>query len=112
MKFRVLIAATLLSLALPASADFTVVQEAYEVALSNLRLPLSESGTLMFRKCDSCDYVTVDVGADTVYRIDGQVLPLTRFRDAVAKVSDRDHVPVTVLHHLERNQVTGVSVSL
>jgi hypothetical protein len=56
MKFRVLIAATLLSLALPASADFTVVQEAYEVALSNLRLPLSESGTLMFRKCDSCDY--------------------------------------------------------
>ena len=112
MKLRILITAALLSLALPAGADFTVVQEAYEVALSNLRLPLSESGTVMFKECDSCDYVTLDVAADTVYRIDGQVLPFAKFRDTVARVPDRDHVPVTVLHHLERNEVTGISVSL
>lgn len=112
MKFKVLITTTLLAIMLPAAADFTTVQEAYEVALSNIRLPRTESGTIAFKECDSCDYVTVRVGVDTVYRLDGNVLPLGKFRVAVARVENRDSVPVTVLRHLERNQVTSVSVNL
>lgn len=112
MKFKVMITAMLLGMMLPAAADFTVVQEAYEVALSDIRLPRTESGTIAFKECDSCDYVTVRVGTDTVYRLNGNALSLGKFRAAVSSVEDRDSVPVTVLRHLERNQVTRVSVNL
>ena len=112
MKLKVLITAALLSLALPAAAGFKTVQEAYEIALSDLRMPLDESGTIAFKECDSCDYMTVRVGADTRYTLNGKAMPLKEFREALALVQSRDDQPVTVLRHIERNQVTAVSVNL
>jgi len=112
MKLKVLITAALLSLALPATADMTVVQEAYEVALDNLRLPRAESGTIAFKECDRCEYIRLRVGADTRYQINGKAVPLNKFRAAMFEVDDRGNEAVTVLHHLERNQVTAVSVNL
>ena len=112
MKFKILIAAALLSLALPAAADSTTVQQAYEVALSDLRLPRAHRGTIAFKECDRCDYRRMRVSADTQYKINGQAMPLKKFRAAMAAVEDRENEAVTVLHHLKRNQVTAVSVSL
>ncbi|MCG8369133.1 MAG: hypothetical protein MJA32_01320 [Proteobacteria bacterium] len=112
MKLKVSITAVLLALAFPAAADGTVVQEAYEVALSDLRLPRAEGGTIAFKECASCDYRRVPVAADTVYRVNGRKVPLAAFRLAVADVAARQDEAVTVLHHLERNQVTAVSVEL
>ena len=112
MKFKILIAAALLSLALPAAADSTTVQQAYEVALSDLRLPRAEGGTIAFKECDRCDYRRMRVSADTQYQINGQAVPLSKFRAAMAAVKDRESEAVTVLHHLKRNQVTAVSVNL
>jgi len=112
MKLKVLIAAALLSLALPAAADFKTVQEAYEVALSDLRLPRAAGGTIAFKECDTCEYRRIRVGADMSYRLNGKAVPLKQFRAALEHVEDREDQPVTVLHHLERNQVTAVSVNL
>jgi biopolymer transport protein ExbD len=112
MKLKVLITAALLCLALPAAAEFKIVQDAYEIALSDLRLPRNESGTLAFKECESCDFMTVRVGADTRYQINGKAVPLKEFRAAMAKVVDRDNEAVTVLRHVKRNQVTAVSVYL
>ncbi len=112
MKFKVMITAALLILAGPVTADGTVVQEAYEVALSNLRLPRVEAGTIAFKQCNKCDYMRIRVAAETTYRINGQPLPLAKFRATLANVADRENEAVVVLHHLNRNQVTDVSVSL
>lgn len=112
MKLKVLIAAALLSLVAPAAADMSIVQKAYEVRLSNLRLPRAEGGTVAFKECQTCDYVRMRVGADTRYQINGKTVPLKNFRAAMAAVEDRDKEAVTVLHHLKRNKVTVVSVSL
>jgi hypothetical protein len=112
MKIKVLIAALLLGLALPAAANDTVVQKAFEVALDNLRLPRAESGTIAFKECNRCEYVRLRVGADTRYQINGQAVPLRKFRAAMFEVEDRGSKAVTVLHHVKRNQVTAVSVSL
>ena len=112
MKLKVLITAALLCLALPAAAEFKIVQDAYEIALSDLRLPRNESGTLAFKECESCDFMTVRVGAYTRYQINGKAVPLKEFRAAMAKVVDRDNEAVTVLRHVKRNQVTAVSVYL
>ena len=54
MKLKLLITAALLSLALPAAADFKQVQEAYEVALSDMRLPRADGGTIAFKECAKC----------------------------------------------------------
>ena len=112
MKLKLLIATALLCMAFPAAAEFTTVQEAYEIALSDLRLPRNNTGTIAFKECDSCDYMTVRVGADTRYTLNGKAVPLKMFRDALSVVEDRDDQPVTVLRHVERNQVTAVLVNL
>jgi len=112
MKLKVLITAALLSLALPAAADFKQVQEAYEVALSDVRLPRAHGGTIAFKECDKCEYKRIRVGSDMRYRLNGKDVTLKQFREAMATVENRDEEAVTVLHHLERNQVTAVSVYL
>ena len=112
MKLKVLITAALLVMAGPVTADGTVVQKAYEVAVSDLRLPRVEAGTIAFKECDKCKYVRIRVGADTTYRVNGNPVPLDKFRGVLAEVADRENEAVTVLHHLKRNQVTDVSVSL
>ena len=112
MKFKVLIAAALIGLALPAAAGNKLIQKAYEVALSDMRLPRVDGGTIAFKECDDCRYVRIRVGNGTTYRLNGQVLPLAKFRAALQRVEDRDDQPVTVLHHLELDLVTDVSVNL
>ena len=112
MKIKLLMIAFAFSLAMPAAAEFTTVEEAYEVALSNLRLPRNEVGTIAFKTCETCDYMTKRVNADTRYNINGKSVKLSRFRAALAGVKDRSSEAITVLHHLERNQVTAVSVYL
>ncbi|MCO4812062.1 MAG: hypothetical protein KC572_10695 [Gammaproteobacteria bacterium] len=112
MKLKVLISLVLLSLALPAAADMRIVQNAYEIALSDLRLPRAEGGTIAFKECGTCDYVRLRVAADTRYQINGKAVPLDKFREAMAEVGDPGREAVTVLHHLKRNQVTAVSVNL
>jgi hypothetical protein len=112
MKLKVLMTAVLLVLAMPAAAEFRTVQEAYEVALSDMRLPRGDGGTIAFKECDTCEYVRIRVGADISYRLNGKSVSLKQFRKALAGVKNREDQPVTVLHHLERNQVTAVRVNL
>jgi hypothetical protein len=52
------------------------------------------------------------VGTGTTYRLNGQVMSLTKFRAALLGVEDREGQPVTVLHHLELDLVTNVAVNL
>ena len=112
MKTKLLIAIAIMGLALPVAADFTTVQLAYEVALSDVRLPRNEKGTIAFKECDDCEYKTKRVSADVHYRVDGRSVSLEKFREMTDRVADRDNEAVTILHHLEDNRVTEVSVYL
>ena len=112
MKLKLIIAAMMLGLAMPAAADFETIAEAYEVALSEIRLPQSLTGTIAFKPCETCDYRTSRVDGNTRWLVNGQAVSLDRFRAAVKAVADRNNEAVTVLHHLERNRVTEVSVYL
>ena len=111
MKFKVLIAALVLGFALPAMADFKTVAEAHEVSLTDLRVPQSESGTVTFKTCDDCSYLTKRVNKDTQWILNGNALPLAKFRRGVLSITDRDAASVTVLHHLERDRVLRVEVT-
>ena len=112
MKFKVLIAAIILGLALPVAAQFRQIQEAHEVRLTDLRLPQNEVGTVAFKPCDDCPYQTKRVNANTQWVLDGKTMSLEKFRRGVHNLTDRDNTAVTVLHHLEEDRVTRVSVHI
>ena len=111
MKFKVLIAAIVIGFALPAAADFKTVAQAHEVSLANLRLPQSETGTVAFKTCNECAYQTRRVNGDTQWVLNGNRLPLAKFRRGVLSITDRDTTAVTVLHHLEQDRVVRVEVT-
>jgi len=110
MKFKVLIAALSLVLALPVAAEFRTIAEAHEASLSELRLPQNETGTISFKPCDECPYLVKRVSGDTEWVFDGRSMSLEKFRRSLRTISDRKNTPVTVLHHLESDRVTRVSV--
>ena len=112
MKTKLLIALAMMTLALPAAADFTTVHVAYELALSDIRLPRNEHGTIAFKECADCEYKTKRVSANIRYLVDGRSVTLQKFRQLTDRVADRDNEAVTILHHLEDNRVTEVSVYL
>lgn len=112
MKIKILMTALVLTLAMPAAAQFTTVQLAHEVALSELRLPSHVSGTIAFKGCSECPYQTERVSERTRYIVNGRNVPLAKFRSAVSRIRKRSEQYVTVLQHLEDNVVTQVSISL
>ena len=111
MKTRVLITAIILGLALPVAAQFLTIAEAYEVRLSDLRLPQNKNGSVSYRLCDDCAYSTKQLSRDAQWILDGQTLPFAKFRRAVMPIADRDAAAVTVLHHLEQDRVIQVQVT-
>lgn len=112
MKTKILISVLLLAVALPASAEFRTVQRAYEVNLAEMRLPQNEAGTISYKSCNSCEFQTTRVNADTSWILNGRSVSLVKFREGVAAAEDRSKATVTVLHHLEKDRITKVTVTL
>ncbi len=108
MKLKIVFTALVLSLALPVAADFRQIQAAYELALSDVRLPVREAGTIAYKKCSECPYETKRVDASTVWEINGKTTSLKKFRSTVSQLSDPKLRTVQVLHHLEHDRVTKV----
>jgi hypothetical protein len=112
MNLKILFVTALLGAAASDMAAGQVVRQAYEVALTNLRLPQVQAGTIAFRECENCEFIRVRVGSATTYTLNGRSLLLADFRTALANVVEAETPTVTVLHHLERDVVTNVSINL
>ncbi len=112
MNIRKSLICALLVVSLPAVAEFTTISRAYEIALSDLRVPATPSSGIIFKECAECDLVTVRVTPDTQYIVNGRSLPLKDFRKAVFQITHRDTTFVTVLHHLESDTIVSVSVAI
>ena len=110
MNVRMMLAAVLVCLSFQATADFTVVSEAYEVSLRDIRLPGSAGGTLAFKACESCDYQTVRVTAATQYEANNRTLDLEAFRKELDRIQKPREVTATVLHHLESDTIQAVRI--
>ncbi len=111
MQIRKLLAIVLLGLSLSAAADFTTITEAYEVALSDLRLPHNEGGTLTLKQCAACEPQTLRVTGKTRYVLNDRDFELAEFKKQLKGVRNRSDDSATVMHHLESNTITAVMVS-
>ena len=112
MRIKIIVTAVVLSLAVPAAAEFRTIQKAHELSLDYVRLPQSASGTISYKKCGECPYETKRLAADVVWRVNGQPTTYADFAARVAEISRPAEQSVTVRHHLEKDQVTRVSIAI
>jgi len=112
MKTKSTLICALLLLSLSAAAEFKTVSLAYEVALSNFRVPATPSSGVIFRECTECNSKAVRVTADTLYKINGKAVTLKEFRKSVFRIRRRAETTVIVLHHLETDTIVSVSVTI
>lgn len=110
MSFRRFVSILLLSLALPVTAQITTVQLAHEVSLADVRMPGYESGTMGFKPCESCDFQTTRVSSECTWLVNNQPTSFEEFQEAVAALENRRDHYLTVLHHLEHDHITEVSI--
>ena len=112
MHIQRLLVLTILGLSLSAAADFRTITEAYEVDLSDLRLPGSEYGTVTFKQCADCDAQTVRVTVQTRYLINDRDFALVEFKEQLKRLGNGKDPSVAVLHHLESNTIKAIKVWL
>lgn len=112
MNIRTLLLAILVCASLPAAADFRTVKRAIEVTLSDLQVPVTPSGSLIFKECDTCESRIIPMTRNTQFRVNGKDVGLKEFRKNVLAVRDRDSETIVVLHDLETNTITSVSVRI
>lgn len=112
MKSKLIISAIALLLAMPVAAQFKKITTGAEVALSDVRLPHSNSGTISFKTCADCDYETYRVSNSARWQINGEDMSLSDFRQRIARVTNRERHPAMVTRHIESNQITKVEVNI
>lgn len=111
MKITTLVTVLLLMLAAPADAQIgKLITEAYEVRLSALRLPQAKAGTIAFKKCDKCEYMTRLTSPATRWVMNQETVNFDEFKAGLVRVKDRNNAYVTVVHHLESDRVTEVAI--
>jgi hypothetical protein len=112
MKIKTILVTALLMLSLSAAAEFTTIARAYEIALSNFRVPATPSAAAIFRQCDECDARAVRVTPSTLYVVNGQPVTLKEFRKSVFGIRRRVETTVIVKHHLETDTIVSVTVTI
>lgn len=110
MRTQIFLIAALVGLSFAASAENYIVDHAYEIAVSEIRLPGSVAGTIAIKKCASCDVQTIRVTSDTRYVLNNRDVPLEDFRRAVSSILDKRKNIATVIHRLESDTVVAVRV--
>ena len=110
---RTLIAGALLAMGLSAGAQQPVFDSAYEVAAERFTPPASPVGVVSLRECAECELVTIQVDANTVYRLNGQAVELRDFRRSILVARNREiSKPIVVLRNLDTNTVRSISARL
>ncbi len=112
MHIQRLLVLAILGLSISATADFRTITEAYEVDLSDLRLPRSENGKLTFKQCSDCEQETLRVTVQTRYLINDRDFTLVEFKKQLKRVRNRKDQSVAVLHHLESDTIKAIKVWL
>lgn len=83
MDLRKIYLIVALSLSGLVNADVVTVVNAVETVTSNISVPTSPNGRLMFRPCDTaCDakFIAVRLTPETRYSVNGQAMSFTDFR--------------------------------
>lgn len=110
--FKQILVSMLFAVSLSATAEFVTIERAYEVPLQNFRMAGTSVGALAFKRCDDCDRQVIRVTPGTRYVFNREQVEFAEFRKALTRVNDRASRTIIVLHHLESDTVSAVTLNL
>ena len=108
---RALFATAIIALSCTASADFTTVARAYEIPLSTFNVPVTHNGVISFKECDDCNTVSARMTNNTQLVVNGKFVTLKDFRAEAFQVRERSTTFLTILHHLESDTISSISLT-
>lgn len=112
MRNRTIIAAALILFCAGASAQFKTIELAHEIDLADFVVPVTTSGVVNIRVCETCESIKSRLTPNTRFVINKQNVGLQEFRSRLAAVRDRSSRSLTILQHLETNTVTSIAIRL
>lgn len=110
MRIQTVVIILLASMSFAASAENYIINQAYEIAVDELRLPGNIVGTVSFRDCNSCAQQTIPVTTSTRYVLNNRDVSLVDFRLALNTIADKSTNIATVIHHLQSNTIVALHV--
>lgn len=114
MKIRICAVLISLCLSLPALADLTTKIRAVELSTSNLQVPATPSGRLMFKPCSGtckAKYASARLTAETRFTVNDTDTDFLGFRQAFFNLSrDTDHYAL-VSYDAKTNTITSVLIA-
>jgi hypothetical protein len=91
------------------------LERSHELALSDVQLPGSTSGAVVFKACDTCSTESLAVTASSRYFVDKQQVTLAELKTQAAVISQsagRDQPTLVMVHYdIDTNIVTRIRIS-
>ena len=113
MQYTRLLFAALASItATQVSAELKTVARAYEVELSGFEAPQTPNSLVAFKACAGCDAQYLRVTPKTTYIINRQATGLRDFLKTLAAARKKQRETVIVMHHLESDTISSLSINL
>ncbi len=110
MRIQTFVIILLASLSFDATAENYIIDQAYEIAVADLRLPGNIVGTVSFKDCDACAQLTIPVTTRTRYVLNNRDVSLVDFRLAVNTIRYKSRNIATVIHNLQSDTIVALHV--
>lgn len=111
---RWILIGSLASAGLASAQSLTLIEGAYELHLKDMIFPGGSTGSLIIRRCDTCDTESLRITLTTTYSTSKGRVPLTEFqqqvKDVRAETGFDTVIPVTVFYSLDSGDVTRVAL--
>lgn len=114
MDFRKIVVALALVMCGQATADVVTMVDAVETTTSNINVPTSTNGRLMFKACsEACDldYVSVRLTPETAFYFQGLRLTFAEFRARFYNLPRNSENYALVTYDTKAKLVTSVDVN-
>ncbi len=86
--------------------------ESFELDLTQLRLPATQTGFVSYRTCDTCNFRRSQTSDSTVFEINGNAVTFDQFRRTANGAPNKNKALVTVLYDEESRRITLISVRI
>ena len=102
----------LTAVALMTIASANAAPEAYELNLTDIRLPVSVSGMVTFRACDDCRFQQALAVEDARWVLNGSPTTFDGLREGIARATRPARSSVTLTYDEDANRITKIKVTV
>lgn len=81
---------------------------AFELDGNDLRIPVSDAGTISYRECRTCNFKRARLANDASFELNGTTTSLDQLRQAMAQAPDKNKVIIALIYDDDAMRVTHV----